>query len=92
MLLYGSTDSGNSYKVRPSLLLAGIPHRYERIDLGLARGERPSAFRSAAQFGEVPVLVNGGRAHWQHPDRAMRDDSTRADAGTNPGSLAHELP
>ncbi|WP_428423493.1 glutathione S-transferase family protein [Methylibium sp.] len=65
MLLYGSTDSGHSYKVRLFLLLASTPHRYERIDLGLPRGERPSTFRSASQFGEVPVLVDGGRAHCQ---------------------------
>lgn len=65
MLLYGSTDSGHSYKVRLFLLLARIPHRYERIDLDLPRAERPPAFRAASQFGEVPVLVDGGRAHCQ---------------------------
>jgi len=65
MLLYGSTDSGHSYKVRLFLLLAGVPHRYEWIDLGLPRSERPQAFRSASLFGEVPVLVDNGRAHCQ---------------------------
>jgi len=65
MLLYGSTDSDHSYKVHLFLLLAGIPHRYERIDLGLPRCERPLAFCAASQFGEVPVLVDGGRAHYQ---------------------------
>lgn len=65
MLLYGSTDSGHSYKVRLFLLLAGIPHRYERINLDLPRSERPPAFRSASLFGEVPVLVDGGRSHCQ---------------------------
>lgn len=65
MLLYGSTDSGHSYKVRLFLLLAGVAHRYEWIDLGLPREERPLAFRLASRFGEVPVLVDRGRAHCQ---------------------------
>ncbi len=65
MLLYGSTDSGHSYKVRLFLMLAGIPHRYERINLEVPRDQRPLAFRSASQFGEVPVLMDGGRAHCQ---------------------------
>ena len=56
-LLYGSTDSGHSYKVRLFLLLTGTPHRYEWIDLGTPRPGRPEAFRAASRFGEVPVWV-----------------------------------
>jgi glutathione S-transferase len=57
-LLYGSTDSGHSYKVRLFLLLAGVPHRYEWVDLGTPRPQRPAAFRVASRFGEVPVWVD----------------------------------
>lgn len=62
MLLYGSTDSGHSFKVRSFLLQAGLPHEYRWIDLGLPRPERPADFVAASKFGEVPVLVDEGRA------------------------------
>ena len=61
MLLYGSTDSGHSYKVRSFLLLAGLPHEYRWIDLSTPRAERSPEFVSASKFGEVPVLVDEGR-------------------------------
>jgi glutathione S-transferase len=61
MLLYGSTHSGHSYKVRSLLLLAGVAHEYRWIDIGLPRAERPAAFVAASKFGEVPVLVDDGR-------------------------------
>jgi glutathione S-transferase len=56
-LLYGSTDSGHAYKVRLFLLLAGLPHRYQWVDLATPRAQRPAAFRAASRFGEVPVWV-----------------------------------
>ena len=59
LTLYGARDSGHSYKVRLALLLAGRPHRYERIDLGLPRAQRPEPFRSLSPYGEVPLLVQG---------------------------------
>jgi glutathione S-transferase len=62
MLLYGSTDSGHSYKVRSFLLLAGIAHEYRWIDLSKPRTERPPDFVAASKFGEVPVLVDDGHA------------------------------
>jgi glutathione S-transferase len=62
MLLYGSTHSGHSYKVRSFLLLARVPHEYRWIDLGTPRTERPPDFVAASKFGEVPVLVTEGRA------------------------------
>ena len=65
MLLYGSTDSGHSYKVRLFLLLAGVPHRYEWVDLAMRREDRPENFRAASRFGEVPVLVDGDRVFCQ---------------------------
>jgi glutathione S-transferase len=62
MLLYGSTDSGHSYKVRSFLLLSVTPHKYQWIDLDMPRPARPPAFVAASRFGEVPVLVDEGTA------------------------------
>lgn len=62
MLLYGSTDSGHSYKVRSFLLLAGLDHEYRWIDLKLPRAERPAEFVAASKFGEVPVVIDDGHA------------------------------
>ena len=61
MLLYGSTDSGHSYKIRSFLLLSATPHRYRWIDLATPRAERPVEFLAASRFGEVPVLVDRGK-------------------------------
>jgi glutathione S-transferase len=58
MLLYGSTDSCHSYKIRLFLLLTATQHYYEWIDLNLARQQRPAAFIAASPFGEVPILVD----------------------------------
>lgn len=60
MILFGSTDSGHSFKVRSFLLLAGVPHTYRWIDLATPRPERPPEFVAASKFGEVPVLLDGG--------------------------------
>lgn len=65
MLLYGSTDSGHSYKVRSFLLLSETPHTYQWIDLKVPRPQRPAAFVCASRFGEVPVLVDEGVAYCQ---------------------------
>lgn len=62
MLLYGNSESGHSYKVRSLLLLAGLEHEYRWIDLNTPRSERPAEFVAASKFGEVPVLVDDGRA------------------------------
>jgi glutathione S-transferase len=62
MQLFGSTDSGHSYKVRSFLLLSGTPHQYQSIDLSLARLQRPSGFLAVSKFGEVPVLLDQGNA------------------------------
>ncbi|MGB4117036.1 MAG: glutathione S-transferase family protein [Polaromonas sp.] len=60
MHLFGSTDSGHSFKVRSYLQLSGIAHSYEWIDLSTPRASRPAHFKAASKFGEVPVLVDGG--------------------------------
>lgn len=62
MRLYGSTNSGHSYKVRLFLLLADLAHEYQWIDLGVPRAQRPADFVAASKFGEVPVLIDDGRA------------------------------
>lgn len=63
--LYGSCESGHSYKVKLALEVAGVPHRYEEIDLRLERGARPEPFRSLASHGEVPLLVHDGQPYVQ---------------------------
>jgi len=59
MHLFGSTDSGHSFKVRSFLQLSGTAHSYEWINLGNPRSSRPVHFRNASKFGEVPVLIDG---------------------------------
>jgi glutathione S-transferase len=65
MLLYGSTDSGHSYKVKSFLLLSRTPHDYRWIALDTPRSERPAEFIAASKFGEVPILVDEGAAFCQ---------------------------
>ncbi|MFZ6871341.1 glutathione S-transferase family protein [Undibacterium sp. Di27W] len=65
MKLFGSIDSGHSFKPRSFLLLTGIPHDYYGVDLALARSARPANFVSVSKFGEVPVLVHGEQAMCQ---------------------------
>jgi glutathione S-transferase len=61
-LLYGNRHSGHSYKVKLALSVAQVPHRYEEIDIFVAREARPEPFRSLARYGEVPVLMHDGQA------------------------------
>lgn len=65
MLLYGHHDSGHAYKVRLFLLMAELPHQYEWVDLTLPRHARSAAFQQASTYGEVPVLLDEGRAWCQ---------------------------
>ena len=65
MHLFGNPDSGHSYKASLMLWLAGMPHQYTDIDLSVARADRPEPFRSHAPYGEVPLLLHGGRAYAQ---------------------------
>jgi len=59
MHLFGSTNSGHSFKVRSFLQLSGTAHSYEWINLSTPRSARPEHFRAASLFGEVPVLIDG---------------------------------
>ncbi|HSS62824.1 MAG TPA: glutathione S-transferase family protein [Gammaproteobacteria bacterium] len=60
-VLYGNRESGHSYKVKLALTLLEIAHEYREVDLETPRDERRADFRAASPFGEVPVLVDGGR-------------------------------
>lgn len=60
--LYGSPQSGHSYKVRMALLLWDVPHDYRSIDLSVPAAERDPEWRRASRFGEVPLLISRGRA------------------------------
>lgn len=59
MKLYGSDQSGHSYKIRLFLTLAQIDHEYIWVDLAKARKDRPADFMAASKHGEVPVLIDG---------------------------------
>ncbi|MFL6658214.1 MAG: glutathione S-transferase family protein [Massilia sp.] len=59
--LFGSRESGHTYKVRMLLSMAGIAHQYTEIDLTQPREQRPEPFRTLAKFGEVPLLVMDGQ-------------------------------
>jgi glutathione S-transferase len=62
MHLFGSTDSGHSFKAKLYLQLSDVMHTYEWIDLSTPRSSRPAHFQAASKFGEVPVLIDAGRA------------------------------
>ncbi|MFK7860795.1 MAG: glutathione S-transferase family protein [Granulosicoccus sp.] len=63
--LFGHPDSGHAFKIRFFLEVAKIQHDYEKVDIWIPRDQRSSEFQSVARFGEVPVLVDNGRAHVQ---------------------------
>lgn len=65
MILFGSAESGHSYKVRLFLLLAQIEHEYRCVDLDIPREARPADFRAASKFGEVPVVVLDNTSYCQ---------------------------
>jgi len=63
--LYGSAESGHTFKVRLMLEVAALPYEYEEVDLRLDREARPEPFRSLARYGEVPLLVHEGQPYVQ---------------------------
>lgn len=63
--LYGSAESGHTFKVRLMLEVAALPYEYEEVDLRLERAARPEPFRSLAKYGEVPLLVHDGQPYVQ---------------------------
>lgn len=56
--LFAHPESGHSYKVKLLLEVAGIPHDFHVVDLGLPHARRPEPFRSLSPFGEVPLLLH----------------------------------
>jgi glutathione S-transferase len=62
MHLFGSTDSGHSFKVKSYLQLSSTVHSYGWVDLSAPRSSRPANFRNASRFGEVPVLIDGSHS------------------------------
>ena len=62
MIFYGGTNSGHSFKVLSFLLLTQQAHEFRCIDLAMPRNERGADFIKHSKFGEVPVLVDDGRA------------------------------
>ncbi len=65
MKLFGHPDSGHAYKVRLMLAVAGVAHEYEHVDIFSPRESRSEQFRRHARFGEVPLLLDEGRAYTQ---------------------------
>lgn len=60
-LLYGHHESGHSYKARLALVLLGVEHAYQPVDIFAPPEARDAGWRRASRFGEVPVLVDDGR-------------------------------
>jgi glutathione S-transferase len=63
--LYGSAESGHTFKVRLLLEVAALPYEYEEVDLRLDREARPEPFRTLATYGEVPLLVHESQPYVQ---------------------------
>ncbi|MEQ1501597.1 MAG: glutathione S-transferase family protein [Myxococcota bacterium] len=59
MIVYANRESGHSYKVVATLVLAGAPHEIRTVDLDVPRQDRRADFLAVSPYGEVPVLVDG---------------------------------
>ncbi|MEM7542553.1 MAG: glutathione S-transferase family protein [Pseudomonadota bacterium] len=63
MKLYGTSGSGNAYKIH--LLLSFIGQPYERVEVDLHAGEhKAEAFLSINPRGQVPALEDGATIIW----------------------------
>lgn len=91
LVLYGNLESGHSYKARLFLTLADVPHRYVPVDLGVPRAERPAEFRRVSQYGEVPVLVDGGVPQAQSNAILLHLAQSTGKFGPPPGSSWEQL-
>jgi len=60
--LFGHPDSGHAYKVRLFMVVAGIEHTYEYVDIFAPRDQRQPEFMKHARYHEVPLLLDGDRA------------------------------
>lgn len=63
--LFGHPDSGHAFKVRFFMDAAGLDYDYTEVDIWSPRESRPARFRQFAAFGEVPLLIDDGRAYTQ---------------------------
>ncbi len=87
--LYGSAESGHTFKVRLMLEVAALPYEYQEIDLRLDRAARPEPFRSLARYGEVPLLVHAGQPYVQsNAILLFLAQHTQAYGGETPERLA----
>jgi glutathione S-transferase len=62
LVVYGHPASGHAYKARLCCVLAGLPHEYRYVDLAQPRGQRRADFERDSPYGEVPTIVDDGRA------------------------------
>ncbi|MBP5855821.1 glutathione S-transferase family protein [Marivibrio halodurans] len=64
--LYGAPGSGNCHKVARMLKLCDLPATYRFINL-MEGAQHDPAFWEISPLGEIPVLVDGGKALYQSP-------------------------
>ncbi len=87
--LYGSAESGHTFKVRLMLEVAALPYDYEEVDLRLGRAARPEPFRSLAKYGEVPLLVHDDQPYVQsNAILLFLAQHTQAFGGETPENMA----
>jgi len=60
VVFYGHQESGHSYKVALALAMLEFSHEYRWVDVFAPREARTADFRAASEYGEIPVLVDGG--------------------------------
>jgi glutathione S-transferase len=58
LVLYGTPLSGHTHRVEALLKQLGLPYELRQAP---AEVRRSAAFRSIAPFGQIPILVDGGR-------------------------------
>jgi glutathione S-transferase len=61
-VLYGHYESGHSYKVALALNLLGLPYEYREVAVFSPREARREDWQAVTRYGEIPVLVTGGKA------------------------------
>jgi glutathione S-transferase len=88
-VLYGHPLSGHSYKVALALRLSGQVFEFRRVDIDQARDARRADWLAESRFGEVPVLLDGGRpvtqsnAILQHLQAAVAPPNWETDPDRN---------
>jgi len=87
--LFGHPDSGHAFKIRFFLIIAGIEHTYEKVDIWIPREQRSAEFQSVARFGEVPVLLDNGQTYVQSNAILLHlAQQTKAWGGESPETLS----